>query len=114
MSEEKTLFEKLYEAGEEGFSRVVKEALSHPTVSAAMKQALRNASVTKGKVDRSVDILLTLFNLPSKGDYNKLLAKIETVQGSLVNLSIKLDRLIAEREKSRKAPRRKRKDEQPS
>jgi hypothetical protein len=33
--------------------------------------------------------------LPSKSDYKKLATKIEALQGSLVNLSIKLDRILA-------------------
>jgi hypothetical protein len=43
-----------------------------------------------------------LLNLPSKADYNRLLAKIESLQGSLVNLNIKLDRLLAERERPKR------------
>ena len=109
MSEEQSIFEKLYEAGEEGFSRFTKEVLSHPAVSTVMKKALRNASETKGKIDKSVDTLLMLFNLPSKEDYHRLLAKVETVQGSLVNLNIKLDRLLAEKGKAKKPSQRKKK-----
>jgi hypothetical protein len=105
--EQHTIFDKLYEAGEESVNRFLRELLSNPTVAAVAKKALKNASVTKGKIDRGVDTLLFLFNLPSKDDYNKLLAKIETVQGSLVNVNIKLDRLLAEQQKQKKPTRRK-------
>jgi hypothetical protein len=110
MEDEKTLFEKIYEAGEEQLTRFAKEVISHPTFSAALEKALRNAAATKGKVDRNVDTVLGLFNIPSKSDYNKLLAKVEAVQGSLVNLNIKLDRLLATGDlakKAKKTPRRK-------
>lgn len=107
MKEEQTIFDKLYEASEEGMARFAKEALSHPAVSGFMKQALRNASATKGKIDKSMDTLLALLNLPSKEDYNRLLTKVETLQGSLVNLNIKLDRLLAAQSKSKKNPSRK-------
>ena len=107
MKEEQTIFDKLYEAGEEGMARFAKEALSYPTVSEFLKQALRNASSTKGKIDKSMDTVLALLNLPSKEDYNRLLAKVETVQGSLVNLNIKLDRLLAEQKKGKKNTSRK-------
>ncbi len=110
MKEEKTLFEKIYEAGEEQLTRFAKEVISHPAFSAALEKAFRNAAATKGKVDRNVNTLLGLFNIPSKSDYNKLLAKVEAVQGSLVNLNIKLDRLLATgvfKEKTKKTPRRK-------
>ena len=107
MKEEQTIFDKLYEAGEEGMARFAKEALSYPTVSEFVKHALRNASSTKGKIDKSMVTMLALLNLPSKEDYNRLLAKVETVQGSLVNLNIKLDRLLAEQKKSKKSTSRK-------
>ncbi|MBI3301184.1 MAG: hypothetical protein HYZ72_03775 [Deltaproteobacteria bacterium] len=113
MKEEKTLFEKLYEAGEENLARFAKELLSHPAFSTTMEKALRSATATKGKMDRNIDALFGLLNLPSKTDYNKLLAKVETLQGSLVNLNIKLDRLLAAREKTRKSPRRRTKRSQP-
>ena len=107
MREEHSLFEKLYEAGEEGFNRFLTELLSNPTVATVAKKALKNAAATKGKIDRGVDSFLFLLNLPSKDDYNKLLAKIETVQGSLVNVNMKLDRLLAEQHEQKKSARRK-------
>jgi hypothetical protein len=107
MKEEKTLFERLYEAGEEHLTRFAKDVLSHPSFASAMGKAFRNAVETKGRVDQNVEALLGLLNIPSKSDYNKLLAKVETVQGSLVNLNIKLDRLLAVREKPQKRSSRK-------
>ena len=107
MREQYSIFDKLYEAGEEGVNRFFKELLSNPTVSAVAKKALKNATLTKGRIDRGVDTFLLLFNLPSKDDYNKLLAKIEAVQGSLVNANMKLDRLLAEQQKQKKPTRRK-------
>ena len=105
--EEKSLFEKLYEASEERVSRFTKEAISHPSFSSVVERALRNITETKGKVDKNVDHFLSLINIPSKSDYNKLLAKVETLQGSLVNLNIKVDRLIASLAKPKKSsPRR--------
>ncbi|MSQ46792.1 MAG: hypothetical protein EXR78_00150 [Deltaproteobacteria bacterium] len=107
MHEEHSLFEKLYEAGEEGFNRFLTELLSNPTVTEVAKKALKNAAATKGKIGRGVDSFLFLFNLPSKDDYNKLLAKLETVQGNLVNVNMKLDRLLAEQHKHNKPALRK-------
>ncbi|MGE0679343.1 MAG: hypothetical protein AB7P69_00315 [Candidatus Binatia bacterium] len=105
--EEKSLFEKLYEASEEQASRFAKEVISHPSFSSVMEKTLRNAMEAKGKIDKNVDQLLGLLNIPSKSDYNKLLAKVEALQGSLVNLNIKIDRLSAALEKPKRAPRRK-------
>jgi len=79
-----------------------------------MERAFRNAASTKGKVDKNIAALLSLFNLPSKADYTKLLAKVETMQGSLVNVNIKLDRLLAAKEKARRPSRRVGKRPRPS
>jgi hypothetical protein len=102
MSEEKTLFEKLYEVGEENLARFTEEVLSDPVCSDTMDQTLRNAAKTKEKVDQNIAALLSLLNLPSKVDYDRLLAKVETLQGSLVNVSVKLDRLLAAQKKKPK------------
>ncbi len=104
--EEKSLFEKLYETGEEQMSRFAKDAVSHPSFSTIAEKALRNVIEAKGKVDKNLNQIFNLLNIPSKADYNKLLAKVETVQGSLVNLSIKVDRLTAMLENSKKSSAR--------
>ena len=101
--EEKSLFEKLYEASEEQAARFAKEVASHPSFASMLEKTLHNAMEAKGKIDKNVNQLLSLLNVPSKSDYNKLLTKIEMVQGSLVNLNIKVDRLIASLEKSKRS-----------
>jgi len=106
--EEKSLFEKLYEASEEQATRFAKEVSSHPSFSSVIEKALHNAIEAKGKIDKNVGQLLGLLNVPSKADYNKLLAKMETIQGSLVNLNIKVDRLIAGLEKQSLPSKKKR------
>jgi len=105
--EEKSLFEKLYEASEEQASRFAKEMTSHPSFSSVIEKTLRNAMEAKGKIDKNVGQILSLLNVPSKADYNKLLTKIETLQGSLVNLNIKIDRLTAALEKPKTSRLRK-------
>jgi hypothetical protein len=65
------------------------------------------AGKSKGRMDKNVEILLHFLNLPSRADYNKLLGKIEHLQGSLVNLNMKLDRLLAAHQQPHKSPRRK-------
>jgi hypothetical protein len=45
--------------------------------------------------------VLALLNMPSRADVNRLVTKLEAIQGNLVNLNLKVDRLLATR-----APRR--------
>jgi hypothetical protein len=65
------------------------------------------AGKTKGRMDKNVEVLLHFLNLPSRADYNKLAGKLEHLQGSLVNLNMKLDRLLAAQPQPPRGPRRK-------
>ena len=61
------------------------------TVTDRLAKSVRHAAQTKGRIDRNMQTLLSLFNLPSRADYLKLLTKVEALQGSIINLNIKLD-----------------------
>ena len=56
--------------------------------------AIQQAIATKGHVDRNMQTLLALLSVPSRADVNRLMTKLETIQGSLVNLNLKVDRLL--------------------
>jgi len=99
-----SLWQWLVEAGEEKVGQVADEVLSNPRVTDAFASALRSAARTKGQVDKNVERLLGALNLPTRSDYAKLMSKVEALQGSLVNLNIKMDRLLAERQATRKRP----------
>ena len=87
-------------------TRLAEELLSNPTVAAAFSQALGKAFETKGRMDRNMQTLLALLNLPSRADVHRLVTKLEAVQGSLVNLNLKVDRLLAEGVRRRDGARR--------
>jgi hypothetical protein len=55
--------------------------------------------------------LLGLLNLPSHADLARVVTKLEVIQGSLVNLNLKVDRLAAA--KPRRRRRRSRAPEPP-
>jgi len=97
MREEKHLFQWLYSLGEEKLAQFAKEVMANPRFAESLSKAFERAAKTKGQVDRNIDTLLGFLNIPSRTDHNKLLTKVEAVQGSLVNLNIKLDRLLAAR-----------------
>lgn len=48
--------------------------------------------------------LLSALNLPTRADLNRVVNKVEALQGSLVNVNIKLDRLIAAQAAAKAAP----------
>ena len=99
---ETTLLSWIVEMGETRLLQFAEELLANPKMAEAFSSALQRAAQTKGQVDRNMQMVLGLLNLPSKADYNRLLSKIEALQGSLVNLNIKVDRLLAERDRSKR------------
>jgi hypothetical protein len=72
---------------------------------------MRKGMETKGKIDRNVQTMLQLLNLPTRADLARLQTKLDVIQGSLVNLSLKVDRLLAERDANGRRPARKRPDD---
>jgi len=93
--EDTHILKRLYGLGEEKLARFAEELLSNPRVADAFSAALRKAFETKGRVDRNMQFMLGLLNLPSRADLTRLATKIEAIQGSLVNLNLKVDRLLA-------------------
>lgn len=85
----------LLERGGQALGQAVREFAAQPGVSEGVANLAREAVKTKGRVDKNVEQLLHALNLPSRADYDKLLRKMEHLQGSLVNLNIKLDRALA-------------------
>lgn len=80
-------------------AETVQELLANPSVAESVARVATEALKTKGKVDKNVETLLHALNLPTRADHDKLLRKIEALQGSLVNLNIKLDRALAAAQK---------------
>ena len=102
-SEEPTnVFQWLYERGEETVSQAVEDLLGRPGVTDGITKLAQRAFKTKGRVDKNVETLLHLLNLPSRADYHALRVKIEHLQGSLINLNMKIDRLLAAPERKKK------------
>lgn len=92
----------LYERGEETVGQAVHDLLGHRGFSDSVSKVVERAAKTKGRLDKNVELMLHLLNLPSRADYQRLLLKVEHLQGSLVNLSMKLDRLLAAEERRSK------------
>jgi hypothetical protein len=86
----------------EQLTRFAEELLKRPGVAQAFAGALQRGLETKGAIDRNVQTVLSLLNLPSRADVNRLLTKLEVIQGNLTNLSLKVDRLEAAQRQARK------------
>lgn len=91
----------LLERGGEAVNVVLHEVLSRPGVADGLAEMATRAAKTKGQVDKNVETILHLMNLPTRADLQKLQLKVEHLQGSIVNLSLKVDRLLAAQESHR-------------
>jgi hypothetical protein len=101
ITEDTNVLQWLFERGEETVGQVLQDVLGRPGVADGLAKMVQRAAKTKGRVDKNVETMLHLMNLPSRADYHKLLLKIEHLQGSLVNLNMKVDRLLAAQEHAR-------------
>jgi len=90
----------------EKLQRLAEELLSNPTFAQMFMSAVQAGLETKGHIDRNMQTVLGLLNLPSRRDLNKLATKLEVLQGSLTNLNLKVDRLLADRARERRRRQR--------
>jgi hypothetical protein len=95
--------------GRDALQRLAEELLKQPMFMQLLTTAFQKGMETKGRVDRNMQTLLGLLNLPSKADITRLNAKIEVLQGAVGNLTRQLDKMA-----TADAQRRKRRDERRS
>lgn len=86
-------------------NKILSDLLGNKIVSDQLGKTVTRAADAKRTVDRNMQFVLSLLNLPSRSDYNRLLTKVETLHGSLTNISLKLDRLLAEKGDAHAAPK---------
>jgi hypothetical protein len=101
-ADDKRLLDWLCGLGEQRVARLAREVLSRPQVARPLKRAVEQAARVKSRADRNIGAALSFLNLPTKQDHEDLRKRLEAVQGSLTNLSIKLDRLLGERKRERR------------
>ena len=91
----RSVIARLYERGEEAVGVFLEELVGNKRVREELGKTLGRAADAKKRVDKNMQAVLSLLNVPSRADLQKLQTKVEALQGSMVNLSIKLDRVIA-------------------
>jgi len=100
--DDRNVFQRLREGQMRG---VLEELMSSRSFADLLGKTVEQAMATKGTVDRNMQTILDLLNIPSKADYKKLTTKVEALQGSLVNLNIKLDRILARQNEAKSTKR---------
>ncbi len=89
---------RLRQMGEEGLSSFLNEAMSNPKLRVRLGQAGERLLANKSSFDRNVETVLDFVNIPSKKDVRDLKQRLDHLSSQLLNLSIKLDRVIDSRE----------------
>jgi hypothetical protein len=100
------LLDKLRQMSEEGIAGFFNEVMSNDRLRSRFGQAGERFMANKQSFDRNVEQVLDFVNIPSKRDVRDLKARLDHLSSQLLNLSIKLDRLLDHDEPAKPSARR--------
>ena len=104
------MLERLRQMSEEGVTSFLNELMANEAWRRRLGRAGERFLANKQSFDRNVETILDFVNIPSKRDVRELKTRLDHLNGQLVNLSMKIDRMLAEsppRETKARPPRRK-------
>ncbi len=93
--EAESLIAKLRQMSEEGASSFFNELMANESLRRGLGKAGERLLSNKHVFDRNVETILDFVNIPSKRDVRELKARLDHLNGQLVNLSMKIDRMLA-------------------
>lgn len=94
--EAESLMSKLRQMSEEGVASFFSEVMANDNLRRTLGRAGESLFSNKQSFDRNIETVLDFVNIPSKRDVRELKARLDHLNGQLVNLSIKIDRMLAE------------------
>jgi hypothetical protein len=94
-SEAEGLMDRLRQMSEEGVSTFLNELMANDALRRRLGRAGERLFANKQSFDRNVETVLDFVNIPSKRDVRELKTRLDHLSGQLVNLSMKIDRLLA-------------------
>jgi hypothetical protein len=105
------LIAKLRQMSEEGAASFFNEVMASDRLRKGLGRAGERFLANKQSFDHNVESILDFVNIPSKRDFRDLKSRLDTLSTQLVNLSMKVDRVAAEKAPSgaQAKPRRARK-----
>ena len=101
-----TDWRKLRQMSEEGAASFFREVMASDRLRKGLGRAGESFLSNKQSFDRNIESLLDFVNIPSKRDVRDLKSRLDTLSTQLVNLSMKVDRMLAERNGEALAPSR--------
>jgi polyhydroxyalkanoate synthesis regulator phasin len=107
--EAESLLERLRQMSEEGVSSFLNELMANEAWRRRLGRAGERFLANKQSFDRNVETILDFVNIPSKRDVRELKARLDHLTGQLLNLNMKIDRMLAhEKREAKPAGARKR------
>jgi len=94
--EAESLMSKLRQMSEEGVASFFSEVMANDKLRRTLGRAGESLFSNKQSFDRNIETVLDFVNIPSKRDVRELKARLDHLNGQLVNLSIKIDRMLAD------------------
>ena len=98
------LMSKLRQLSEDGLTSVFNEIMTNDRMRSSFGRAGERFMANKQTFDRNVEQVLDFVNIPSKRDVRDLKTRLDHLSSQILNLSIKLDRLL-DAEGPRKEPK---------
>jgi polyhydroxyalkanoate synthesis regulator phasin len=93
--EAENLIGRLRQMSEEGAASFFSELMANDRLRKRLGQAGEQFLNNKQSFDRNVETVLDFVNIPSKRDVRELKARLDHLNGQIVNLSMKIDRMLA-------------------
>ena len=99
------LIGKLRQMSEEGIAGFFNDIMSNDRMRTSFGRAGERFIENKQSFDRNVEQFLDFVNIPSKRDVRDLKTRLDHLSSQLLNLSIKLDRILDQDEAPRTKPK---------
>src|SRR2546425_1658316 len=96
--EAETLLERLRQMSEEGVASFLNELMANEAWRRRLGSAGERLLANKHSFDRNIESILDFVNIPSKRDVRELKARLDHLSSQLVNLGMKIDRMLAQSE----------------
>jgi polyhydroxyalkanoate synthesis regulator phasin len=94
--EAEKLISRLRKLSEQGAATFFNEVMASDRLRKRFGRAGERFMANKHSFDRNVESILDFVNIPSKRDVRDLKSRLDTLSSQIVNLSMKIDRMLAE------------------